>query len=154
AEQPFGELPRIVATARNSGADVLLLAGDTFDHVRMPVEFFRSVGELLAEGGVPVVLLPANHDPLFDETEERWTALAEPDSVTVLGLDGGCSVNFPDLGLEIVGRAHRGYGDVFPLPDVPERGSRWLIGLAHGHFTRVRPPEGTLGPSWLFDEND
>ena len=54
----------LAATASMMGAELLAIAGDLFDHNRVPrVPASRLLAEL-AEPGMPVVVLPGNHDPL------------------------------------------------------------------------------------------
>src|SRR6476660_3058267 len=53
-----------LATARAFGADLVILAGDTFDnHMVRPATIDRA-GKLLADAGLAVVILPGNHDPV------------------------------------------------------------------------------------------
>src|SRR5258707_9304859 len=53
----------VLATARALGADIVLLAGDTFDNHQVSSATIDRAGRLLADAGVPVVILPGNHDP-------------------------------------------------------------------------------------------
>src|SRR6184192_3048107 len=57
-------LRAVLATARAFGADVVLLAGDTFDNHMVTAATIDRAGEVLAEAGLPVVILPGNHDPV------------------------------------------------------------------------------------------
>ncbi len=148
------QLRRVLAGAAHAEADVLLLAGDTFEHVRFPVSFFRQAGELLGSAAHRVVVLPGNHDPLFEASEPGWRALAEPPNVHVLGLAGDEPVRYPELDLEIWGWAHRSYGGMDPLRDPPGRSMRWHVAMAHGHFSERRCERGEPSPSWLIFEED
>ncbi|HLG74366.1 MAG TPA: metallophosphoesterase [Chloroflexota bacterium] len=148
------QLRRVLAGAAEAKADLLMLAGDTFEHVRFPVSFFREAGQLLATATHRVVILPGNHDPLFEASEDRWRAMAEPDNVHVLGLDGDEPVRFPDLDLEIWGWAHRSYGGMDPLRQPPPKGARWQVAMAHGHFTDKHYSAGEPSPSWLIFAED
>ena len=66
-------LAAVLATARARQADIVLLAGDTFEANQLGAAVINRAGRLLAEAGMPVVILPGNHDP------------ALPDSVYVKG---------------------------------------------------------------------
>src|SRR5216684_5075703 len=66
-------LSAVLATARALGADIVLLAGDTFDNHAVTSATVDRAGRLLADAGLPVVILPGNHDP------------ATPDSIYVRG---------------------------------------------------------------------
>ncbi len=59
-----GGLQAVLAYARSINADVVLLAGDTFDNHMVTAATIERAGRVLAEAGVPVVLLPGNHDPV------------------------------------------------------------------------------------------
>ena len=65
-------LAAVIAAARRGGADLLLLAGDTFDCNRLPAALVERAAGLLAEAGLPVVILPGNHDPAV--AESPWHA--------------------------------------------------------------------------------
>src|SRR5580704_5740725 len=53
----------VLNAARGLGADVVLLAGDTFDHHRVPDSLIEQAAAVIAAAALPVVLLPGNHDP-------------------------------------------------------------------------------------------
>ncbi|HEX6512192.1 MAG TPA: metallophosphoesterase [Chloroflexota bacterium] len=148
------QLRRVLAGASQAEADVVLLAGDTFEHVRYPLIFFQEAGDLLAGADRRVVVLPGNHDPLFEASEPGWRALASGPKVHVLGLDHDEPVRFPDLDLEIWGWAHRSYGSMDPLRNPPARGAKWQVAMAHGHFTERLYKAGEPSPSWLIFAED
>src|SRR5271155_4567178 len=58
----------VLATARALGADIVLLAGDTFDNHMVTSATIDRAGQLLAEAGLPVVILPGNHDPAIPDS--------------------------------------------------------------------------------------
>src|SRR4029077_19634557 len=60
-------LAAVLACARETGADIVLLAGDTFDNNRVPSQVIDRAGRLLADAGIPVVILPGNHDPALPD---------------------------------------------------------------------------------------
>lgn len=131
----------VVALTRSLAADVLLLAGDVFDHNRLPVAFLDEAGRSLAEAGRPLVILPGNHDCLVADSVYRRGRLAEPENVSVLGMSPGTSseeesVIFPRLDLEIWGRPHLEYTDMTPLAGPRPRSTRWQIAAAHGHWVQ------------------
>jgi DNA repair exonuclease SbcCD nuclease subunit len=57
-------LAAVLDTAERVHADVVILAGDTFDCHRLPVEFLDRAASVISCSSTPVVLLPGNHDPL------------------------------------------------------------------------------------------
>src|SRR5215469_13591357 len=81
-------LAAVFAAARGLRADVVLLAGDTFEANQLSASLIDRAGALLADAGMPVVILPGNHDP------------ALPDSVYVKG-------GFPRISnLAVIGVTH------------------------------------------------
>src|SRR5258707_15603934 len=56
-------LRRVLATARALPVDIVLLAGDTFENNQLGSAVVDRAARLLAEAGLPVVILPGNHDP-------------------------------------------------------------------------------------------
>ena len=144
----------VLEAARNLAADVVLLAGDVFEHNRLPDDLLARAARLLDEAGRPVVMLPGNHDPATPESAYRRGGVAEPDNVHVLGVTHDEAVVFPDLGLEIWGHAHFDYDDMPPLRGPRTRTTRWQIAMAHGHYEPTPDPETALRPSWLFGDAD
>ena len=136
----------VIAAARTAKADALILAGDTFEHNRLSAGLLDRAAALLAEGGMPVVILPGNHDPaIADSVFHR--AIAAPKNVRVLGVTDEAVVSFPELALEIWGNAHRDYGDSVPLAQPRPRRSFWQIAVAHGHYAPVADRSTISGPA-------
>jgi DNA repair exonuclease SbcCD nuclease subunit len=121
--------------------DLMLLAGDLFDHNRASVETIEWACERLAALPFPVVMIPGNHDCLagnaiyhrHDFAAAGLHLLLDPDGETVV-LDA--------LGAAVWGRGlvdhHPGHR---PLADPPGRPVTdiWYLGLAHGVHV---PPAG------------
>jgi len=147
-----GGLRAVLATARALGADIVLLAGDTFDnHMVRPATIERA-GRLLAEAGLPIVLLPGNHDPLTADSVYRRGGFDRIENLCILGLSADEAAEFPEHELEIWGRAHHDYIDMAPLAEPRPRRSRRHVAMAHGHY---EPPEtwhNPLRPSWLISD--
>lgn len=143
-------LSHVIRTAEASRAHLLLLAGDTFDHNRLPASILGRAVETLASAQMPIVVLPGNHDCLADNSV-FLRGVAEPENVTVLGIDGDEAVRFPDLELEIWGRPHLDYADMSPLTGVPPRTMRRRIVTAHGHW--VRESKDRMR-SWLIHDEE
>lgn len=57
------ELPEtLIRTAKEEGADLILLPGDLFDGERVYPETIEALIRALGSAGVPVVIAPGNHD--------------------------------------------------------------------------------------------
>ncbi len=147
-------LAMVLDAARRLRADVLLLCGDTFDCHNIPVDLARRVARMVGEAGVPVVLLPGNHDPAIDEALWGPGGLTQVENLHILGVTHGEALLFEHLSLEIWGRPHRDYGDMIPLEAPPEWRARWKIAMAHGHYDPV--PDRSIRPraSWLIGDDE
>lgn len=147
-------LSGVLAAARSAGADVVVLAGDTFDCHRVPIELIERAAALISAAGLPVVLLPGNHDPVVPDAVYHNAAFAALDNLHVLGVTHEEAVLFADLDLEIWGRAHRDYGDMIPFERLRPRSTRWQIALGHGHYVPVPDRTRRLRPSWLIGDDE
>ena len=147
-----GGLSAVLATARAFGADIVLLAGDTFDNHMVTSATIDRAGRLLADAGLPIVILPGNHDPATPDSVYVRGGFEQIANLRILGITHDRAVAFPAQQLEIWGNAHRDYMDMVPLRDPPARAARWHIALGHGHY---EPPEtwaNPLRPSWLISD--
>ncbi len=144
----------VLDAARQVGADVVVLAGDTFDSHRVRQDVVDRAAQVIAASGLPVVLLPGNHDPAIPEAIYRHGLMAEVANLHVLGVTHDESVDFPDLDLEVWGRAHRDYGDMVPFASIRPRRTRWQIALAHGHYDPLIDRSIFPRPSWLINDDE
>ena len=147
-----GGLRAVLAMARRVGADMVLLAGDTFDNHMVNGATVDRAGRLLADAGLPVIILPGNHDPITRDSTFLRGDFASIPNVTIFGITAERSIVFPNRELEIWGNAHRDYHDNVPLRDPQPRSTRWQVCVGHGHY---EPPEtwhNPLRPSWLISD--
>ncbi len=144
----------VLGAARDLSADVVLLAGDTFDSHRVPQNLIEQAAAVIAAAALPVVILPGNHDPAIASAIYRDGALAAVKNLHVIGVTHDDAIAFPDLSLEVWGRPHRDYDDMIPFETVRARRSRWLIAMAHGHYEPN--PDRSIGPrpSWLIGDDE
>jgi DNA repair exonuclease SbcCD nuclease subunit len=124
----------VLRAAEDAAADVVLLAGDVFDHNRVPLAFIDRAARLLADAARPVVILPGNHDCLTPSSVYRRGGLADPANVDVLGITVDEVVRLPSLDLEIWGRPHLDHSDYSPLRDPRPRSAARMVATAHGHW--------------------
>src|SRR5262245_3935042 len=146
-------LAAVLAAARDARADIVLLAGDTFDNNRVPMPVLECTGRLLAEAGMPVVILPGNHDPALPNSVFVRGGLASIPNVTILGITHDEAVAYRDHDLEIWGHAHLDYENMVPLRGPRTRTTRWQIAMAHGHYEPPHNLATPLRPSWLFSDD-
>jgi DNA repair exonuclease SbcCD nuclease subunit len=145
-------LAGVLRAAHGAGADVLVLAGDTFDCHRLPADLLDRAAAVISAAALPVVVLPGNHDPAVPDAVYHHRTLAAVENLHVLGVTQGDAIAFPDFGLEIWGRPHRDYADMIPLETPRPRTSRWQIAVAHGHYMPVPDRSIRLRPSWLIGD--
>jgi DNA repair exonuclease SbcCD nuclease subunit len=160
-EDDLAMVRTLAASVAALGADVVAVAGDLFDHNRVPDEPAADLLAALAAPGIPIVVLPGNHDPLTAESVYR--RVERPPNVFVLGLNGR------SLGIagvwSITGRAHLDYGDFSPLDDgdadlaaasdareSPQPSGRVVLG--HGHYDIAGESEARHRPGWLITDQD
>jgi DNA repair exonuclease SbcCD nuclease subunit len=144
----------VLRAAHAAGADIAILAGDTFDCHRLPQDLLDRAADVIAAAELPVVILPGNHDPAVPDAVYHRGRLAAVENLHVLGITHEEAVLFPALGLEIWGRAHRDYCDMNPLETPRPRCTRWQIAVAHGHY-QPQPDRSTrLRASWLIGDDE
>jgi DNA repair exonuclease SbcCD nuclease subunit len=147
-------LAGVLKAARGAAADAVILAGDTFDCHRLPLDLLDRAAEVIAAAALPVVVLPGNHDPAVPDAVYHHGALAEVENLHVLGVTHDEAVVLSHLGLEIWGRPHRDYGDMIPFERIRPRSTRWQIAVAHGHYVPVPDRTIRLRPSWLIGDDE
>jgi DNA repair exonuclease SbcCD nuclease subunit len=146
-------LAAVLARARANNADVVLLAGDTFDNNRVPSSVIDRAGRLLADAGSQVIILPGNHDPALANSVFVRGGYASIPNVAVIGITHDEAVPLPVHDLEIWGHAHRDYENMVPLRGPRPRSTRWQIAIAHGHYEPPHNLATPLRPSWLFSDD-
>jgi DNA repair exonuclease SbcCD nuclease subunit len=142
----------VLETASAVNADLVVLAGDVFDHNRLPEPVLARTAELLGACGRPVVVLPGNHDPAVSDSGWHRGPFARQTDVHVLGVTRRGPVVLPHLELEVTGKPHSDYDDMVPLRSGGARRARWRIAMAHGHYTPVRDRTASYHPSWLIHD--
>jgi DNA repair exonuclease SbcCD nuclease subunit len=131
-------LQAVLAKAAALAADVVLLAGDTFENHRISPAVLRRTAALLGSTPTPIVLLPGNHDSILPDCMFRRAGLTALANVHVLGVTDLDAVRFAAHDLEICGLAHCGFDDMPPLQAARPRSTRWQVVMAHGHYV---PPD-------------
>jgi len=147
----------VLDAARGLSADLVILAGDTFDSHRVPQNLVERAAAIMAEARLPIVLLPGNHDPAVSEGLYRGEVLGAVSNLHIIGVTHDEAIVFDDLSLEVRGRAHLDYDDMIPfeIPRVrPPRRTRWRIAVGHGHYEPA--PDRSIGPrpSWLIGDDE
>ncbi|OBG66632.1 exonuclease SbcCD subunit D [Mycobacterium sp. E3339] len=123
------------ALAAEVGAEFVVVSGDVFEHNQLPPQVVGQSLEAMRAIGIPVYLLPGNHDPL-DASSVYTSALfaaERPDNVVVLDRAGIHQVR---PGLEIVAAPWRSKA---PTTDLV---AEVLGGLTPGPVTRILVAHG------------
>jgi len=147
----FHPLCKVLDVAKRESADLVLLAGDIFDHNRLKLEQIDAVARLLDDAALPVVILPGNHDCLSVDSVYRRGGLADVPSVHVLGVSSEESYVLAGHDLEVWGRPRLDYHDYSPLRHPRPRTTRWQIATAHGHWVR---DDRDRHRSWLIHSEE
>ena len=124
------------AVADNEG-DMLLLVGDVFDNERVSDEVLDSFLTQIARLDTPALVLPGNHDLIHETSVYRRAPFNDaPKNLFVFKETEGEVLSFPDLGIDLWGRAMPMHTPAFiPLQGMPSPiGNNWLVAMAHGHF--------------------
>ena len=129
----------ILDCALDIDVDVVLIAGDLFDHNRVGDETVVFAQSQLRRLRCPVVILPGNHDCLqTDGIYKRHDFAAACGNVQVINDTSGQSIAFPHLDLRIWGRGMEIHEPGFhPLARLPLRTAEpahWHVAMAHGYF--------------------
>ena len=147
-------LRAVLATAGALRADLVLLAGDTFESNQLGAAVLDRAARLLAESDMPIVILPGNHDPALPDSVFLRGGIASIPNVHVLGVTHDEAVRFPAYDLEVWGHAHRDYFDMAPLRGPRARSMRWQVAMAHGHYEPPETRANPLRPSWVFSDEE
>jgi DNA repair exonuclease SbcCD nuclease subunit len=147
-------LKAVLATARALGADLVLLAGDTFESNQLRAAVLDRAARLLAEAGRPVLMLPGNHDPALPDSVFVRGEITRVQNVHIFGVTHDEAISFPAFDLEVWGHAHRDYLDMAPLRGPRPRSTRWQVAMAHGHYESPETRANPLRPSWIFGDEE
>jgi DNA repair exonuclease SbcCD nuclease subunit len=147
----------IVDRALDEAVDLLLIAGDLFDHNRVPDETLLFAQEQLQRLQQPAVILPGNHDCLYTNAiYDRYDIATACDRVQVISQLDGQVLEFPELHLVLWGRAMEEHEPGFhPLEHLPTRhDQRWHIAMAHGFFYETRQEAERSSPIFAEEIRD
>ena len=155
ADDACRSLEALVDVAIKTGADLVIIAGDLFDHNRVGDSLVSFAVEQLRRLPVLVAILPGNHDCLalgsvFDRTE-LWKNCT---NVRIFKSPRGEILDLPDLEISLWGKPHGSYErDMHPMAGVPrpQRNGWWHIVVAHGYYVNTANP---LFPSYHITQEE
>jgi DNA repair exonuclease SbcCD nuclease subunit len=136
-------LKAVVDLAINQHVDVVIFAGDLFDHNRIESTLVDFVVEQLQRSPVPVIILPGNHDCLVPGSVYEEAGFRDSNNIYLFTSPQGEVVEPPELGVSIWGKCINSYDvDVLPLEGMPqpERDGRWHVAVGHGYYVDGEAP--------------
>ena len=130
-------LTAVVNLAIGKQVDMVIIAGDLFDHNRVENDLVSFVASQLRRLSVPVVILPGNHDCLVPGSIYHRTEFQSSDNIFIIGEPHGETLDFPEIEVSIWGKCIDSYDvDVLPLEGIPQpQGNGWWhVAVAHGYY--------------------
>lgn len=131
-------LTTVTRVANRMKVDLVIIAGDLFDHNRVKDALVNFVAEELNRLTMPAVLLPGNHDCLTPEgVYLRDSIWKQAPNVRLLKSPEGETAEFNGLGISVWGKAITDSDyELRPLTGVPQPQDphNWHIAIAHGYF--------------------
>lgn len=121
---------RMLEEISRQGVELVLVAGDLFEHEAADKALVQTLQDRLGKVGVPVVVAAGNHDPLVSDSP--YLAEGWPANVHVLRGPGWQVVDLPELDATVVGLSHQAPDDPgHGLEGVPETSRAHRIVVAH-----------------------
>ena len=131
-------LEALVDLASKIKVDMVIIAGDLFDHNGVDDDVVSFAVERLGRLPVQVVILPGNHDCLSPDSVFKRTDLWKNcANVRVFGEPHGETLILPDLGVSVWGKPIcSDDGNTRPLSGIPryQEEEQWYIAVAHGYY--------------------
>lgn len=145
-EARHGAIGRLASAAREGGAKVILLAGDTFDaETPAPDTLRQALTAMGEEGDLTWILLPGNHDSLA--ASELWRRIGQDAPANLRAVTSADPVELgPGCWLLPAPCTQRRPGrDLTEAMSAPTPAGVLRIGLGHGPITDFSGEEGTTG---------
>lgn len=148
-ERQLSALEDLFARARDAGAQMILLAGDTFDTPVPDADTAERFFAVLAAQDVPVVIAAGNHDPA--RAGSVWKTHRLPPNVFLFDTPSLSHFDFPELGAAVYGFGFA--AESCPAPTLCERGElpadRISLLLAHTDLNLPLSPYAPIGTGQL-----
>lgn len=148
-------LTRTIGLAAEHRANLLIIAGDLFDHNRVGEDLVLHVADALEAAPCPVFIIAGNHDCLTARSVfYRFGVWRESRNIRIFRGADGETVHQPHLGAVLWGKSiDYDDRDVNPLEGMPapEPNGNWNIAIAHGYYVGDNP---VLFPSYHINEEE
>jgi DNA repair protein SbcD/Mre11 len=133
--------------------DVLVVAGDLFDHGRVSDDVIEWTLAQMSRLDCPVIVLPGNHDYDVLMRVVAGAHLAQHPRITIITAPDGETIHLPEAGLTLWGRALEDhtpdYRPLLGIPDRPDDG--WCVALGHGLIVDALNSGGRGSPIFPAD---
>ena len=143
---------RVVDLANERGVAVLVVAGDTFEDSDVPRDLVQRVADILSSSRSPVIVLPANHDPLVPGGVWEHPAWLDKEphvhvarSSEPIDIDG---VRFLPCPLS---RRTSPEDPTDAIPTLPTADDRIRVGIAHGSLRGAGAAEDQIADDFPID---
>jgi DNA repair exonuclease SbcCD nuclease subunit len=137
SDSSIASLGGVVDVALAERVDLVLIAGDLFDHPRIADSTGDKVVAELARLEQPAVVIPGNHDCIDEESLYKRVDLTQAGPhVHFVGDPEGSELIFEELGLAIWARGIEEHTPTYrPLSSYrPSHDRYWRLAMAHGFF--------------------
>lgn len=134
---PAWALRAVVDSALERNVDIILIAGDLFDHARISEQTAAATKDQLARLDRPVVVISGNHDCMDEgSVYHRVDLRAAGEHVHFVRNAEGEELLYENLGLRIWARGIENHHPAYrPLSSYrPADPDYWSIAVAHGHY--------------------
>jgi DNA repair protein SbcD/Mre11 len=143
-DKSCNDFTSLLLAAKQTKADLVIIAGDLFDSQRVKDNLIRFVVEGLRVLAAQVVILPGNHDCLTPASAYNRSAIWEDSpNISIFRTPVGETLRFPDLGITLWGKPLTSYdAESAPLEGLPQPDCNgcWNIAVAHGFYIGNDPP--------------
>ena len=134
-EERLDAAKRVVQTALDNGAEMIVLTGDLFEDNAVDRLLVRKIGEILRAFSAPVYIIPGNHDPLMPGSVWEHSVWKEASNIIIFDkaepLELDDCILFPCP-------LHEKYSTKNPTSWINAKDSiKTAIGLAHGNVEGI-----------------
>ena len=134
----------LINEALQSKVDLVIIAGDLFDHNGVDDELVDYVVKSLQRLPMDVVILPGNHDCIMpNSVYHRMNLWQDAANVHIFREPQGEILDLLEPGISLWGKPIDSYDyDVRPLAGIPtpQGNGNWHIAVAHGYYVAEWPP--------------
>ncbi len=143
---------RVVQLANQSEVHLLVLAGDTFEDSDVPRQLVQQVVDILRGARCPVLVLPANHDPLVPGGVYEHPAWRDVEPrVSVLRTSAPLEVGEATIFPAPLSRRSSPEDPTGVVPSHSGARDRIRIGIAHGSLRGAGAPDAEIADDFPID---